>query len=295
MDFKKYEDAIFKNAMECFADTAAEFFHLDAAVMIPARTELQSIEINKVFIDYLFYTQEGSYLHFEFQTTHKKDDLARFMYYDALLYHKDRKPITTIVIYSADIEEVHSHLDIGAIQYNISPIYMTSYNGDAVLEDIKNKIENNKELTSQDIMKLTFSPIMGGVKHKAQRAIESIELVKTLKNEHVRLQSIAMLYAFIEKFGDETTKNKFKEVFAMTEIGRMLLEEGIEKGIEQGIEQGIEKGKMELLVTQLTSKFRHITEEDVKAIKNLPSHKLNIISVKIFDIASLEELRTYFD
>jgi hypothetical protein len=49
MDFKKYEDAIFKNAMECFADTAAEIFHLDAAVMIPARTELQSIEINKVF------------------------------------------------------------------------------------------------------------------------------------------------------------------------------------------------------------------------------------------------------
>ena len=52
---------------------------------------------------------------------------------------------------------------------------------------------------------------------------------------------------------------------------------------------------MELLVTQLTSKFRHITEEEVKAIKNLPSHKLNIISIKIFDIASLEELRTYFD
>ena len=291
MDFNKYEDAIFKNAMECFADTAAEFFNLNTQGMTPARTELQSIEINKVFIDYLFYTDSGECLHFEFQTTHKKDDLARFMYYDALLYYKEKKDITTVVVYSADIKKVSSQLDIGSIQYNIIPVYMTSYNGDQVLEEIQRKVENDEELTSQDIMKLTFTPIMGGSKHKTQRAIESIELVKKVKNEHQRLQSIAMLYAFIEKFGDEVTKKRFKEVFVMTEIGRMLLEEGMEKGIEKGREQG----KAEILVAQLTAKFKHITKEDIQAIKKLPAEKLNNIGIKIFDIASLEELRTYFE
>ncbi len=291
MDFNKYEDAIFKNAMECFADTAAEFFDLDTKVMIPARTELPSIAVNKVFIDYLFYTQDGSYLHFEFQTTHKKDDLARFMYYDALLYHKDKKDITTVVVYSADIKKVKSQLDIGAIKYNILPIYMTHYNGDEVLENIRRKIQANQELTNQDIMKLTFAPIMGGIKNKVQRAIESIELAKSVQDEHQRLQSIAMLYAFVEKFGDERTKKKFKEVFAMTEVGRMLLEEGIEKGRERGREEG----KAEILVAQLTEKFKHITREDIRAIKKLPAEKLSSIGIKIFKIDSLEELRTYFD
>ena len=303
MDFNKYEDAIFKNAMECFADTAADFFNLDAKVMLPARTELPDIDIKKVYIDYLFYTQDGDYLHFEFQTTNKKDDLARFMYYDALLYYKDKRAIKTVVIYSADIEEVHSKLDIGSIKYNILPVYMVNYNGDQVLEDIQNKIKSNLQLTNQDIMKLTFCPIMGGIKQKVQRAIESIELVKNVKDEQQRLRSITMLYAFIEKFGDEETKRKFKEVFVMTEIGRMVLEEGIEKGIEQGIEkgiekgieQGIEKGKIEMLVTQLTAKFKNITEKDIEAIQKLPAPKLNIIAIKIFDIASLEELRTYFE
>ena len=40
--------------MECFADTAAEFFHLDAKAMLPAPTEQQDIKLNKAFIDYLY-------------------------------------------------------------------------------------------------------------------------------------------------------------------------------------------------------------------------------------------------
>lgn len=143
------------------------------------------------------------------------------MYYDALLYHKDKRNIKTVVIYSADIKEVQSHLDIGSIKYNIFPIYMTNYNGDQVLEDIRHKINSNIELTNQDIMNLTFAPIMGGIKHKAERAIESIELVKNVHDEHQRLRSITMLYAFIEKFGDEETKKKFKVLLNFTSFSSM--------------------------------------------------------------------------
>jgi len=168
---------------------------------------------------------------------------------------------------------------------------MINYNGDKVLEGLRYKIENHTQLTNQDIMKLTFAPIMGGLKHKAQRAIESIELAENIKDEHQRLQSIAMLYAFVEKFGDAETKKKFKEVFAMTEVGRMLLEEGIEEGMKKGREEG----KTEILVAQLTAKFKSITKEDIESIKKLPTEKLSNIAIKIFDIDSLEELRTYLD
>ncbi|GCD12561.1 hypothetical protein [Clostridium tagluense] len=47
-----------------------------------------------------------------------------------------------------------------------------------------------------------------------------------------------MLYALLEKFGDAESKKKFKEVFNITEIGKMILADGIAKGIEKGIEKG---------------------------------------------------------
>ena len=47
-----------------------------------------------------------------------------------------------------------------------------------------------------------FCFIIGSIKQKAQRAIE---LVKSVKDEQQRLRSITMLYAFVEKFGDEET------------------------------------------------------------------------------------------
>lgn len=42
-------------------------------------------------MNYLFYTDTDDYLHFKFQTTDKKDDISRFLYYDASLYFKSRK------------------------------------------------------------------------------------------------------------------------------------------------------------------------------------------------------------
>lgn len=35
------------------------------------------------------------------------------------------------------------------------------------------------------------------------------------------------------KIGDEISKKKLKEVFSMTDIGRMIREDGIEEGIEK--------------------------------------------------------------
>ena len=73
MDYNKVEDAVLKNAMNYFKDSAVNFFGIDTKITKPA-----DIEIKTNYLDYLFYTEDGNYLHFEFQTTDKKDDLNRF-------------------------------------------------------------------------------------------------------------------------------------------------------------------------------------------------------------------------
>ena len=84
----------------------------------------------------------------------------------------------------------------------------------------------------------------------------------------------------------------------MTELGRMLIEDGIEKGRKEGIEKGIEKGraegKTETLIKLLIKKFGFLSEEYKNKISKLSKDTVDIILVEIFDIKSLSELDKYF-
>ena len=110
VDYNKVEDAVLKKALGIFQQSAVNFFNIDTKIIAPAETEVKNIEIKTGYTDYLFYTYDGNYLHFEFQTTDKKDDIKRFLYYDASLFYRDKKKVRIVVIYSADMESVDEYI-----------------------------------------------------------------------------------------------------------------------------------------------------------------------------------------
>lgn len=180
MDYNKVEDAVFKKAMEIFKSGAAEFFDLDVNIIAPAETEIKNIDIKTNAMDYLFYTEDGGYLHFEFQTTKKKDDMSRFLYYDASLHYKSKKNINTIVVYSSEISDAATTLNCGTINYRVNGFYMSNLDGDSKLKNIEYKVQNNIQLTEQDIMTLSFIPLMTSKKGKSNITLESIEVAKNI-------------------------------------------------------------------------------------------------------------------
>lgn len=211
MDYNKIEDSVLKKAMEVFRQSAVGFFGINTSIIAPAETEIKNIEIKTSYTDYLFYTEDGNYLHFEFQTTDRKDDIKRFLYYDASLFYKEKRKIRTIVIYSSDIDMVEDRIDAGTIKYRIEPFYMGSLNGDEKLKYIEDKILNKQILTPEDILTLTLVPLMGGKENKSIRTLHSIDLAEKIDSSENKLQCLSMLYALLEKFGDESGKKKFKE------------------------------------------------------------------------------------
>ncbi|AWI04579.1 DUF4351 domain-containing protein [Clostridium drakei] len=84
----------------------------------------------------------------------------------------------------------------------------------------------------------------------------------------------------------------------MTEIGKMILEDGMAKGMEKGMEKGRVQGKLEgkaeLLLKLLTKKFIKMPEEYKKKIKELSDETLEIIGLEIFDMKDIKELEKYF-
>ncbi|OFI06484.1 hypothetical protein CLOACE_09840 [Clostridium acetireducens DSM 10703] len=305
MDLKKIEDSIMKNAMDIFKQTAVDFFNLKTKIIAPANTELKTIDIKTSFTDYTFYTEDGNYLHFEFQTTNKEEDINRFLFYDASLFYKYGKKVNTLVVYSSDIKKSKTKVDAGCLKYEIDAFYMSSLDGDAAYNDLKMKIAKGDELTKKEILSLTFIPLMKGKEDKSTRTIKSIELAEHMKENTTKLQCITLLYAFLEKFGDAKSKKKFKEVFSMTEIGKMIIQESIEKGMEKGMKKGMEKGlqqgmqegrKQELIRTSiklLTKKFGVLPDEVKIKIENSDTTILEIIVDEILDFKKLEDVFKY--
>jgi response regulator of citrate/malate metabolism len=66
------------------------------------------------------------------------------------LFYKEKRKVRTIVIYSADIDNVEEFVDAGTIKYTIEPFYMKALNSEEKYKYLKAKIENNEPLTDEE-------------------------------------------------------------------------------------------------------------------------------------------------
>lgn len=291
----KHEDLIMKKAMDVFAEEGLKFFGINQKVKDSSSTEIVVLEALNLHMDYTFLMEDDTYIHFEFQTTNKgKLDLRRFRVYEAVLSLQKDKDVTTYVVYSGNIKNAKDTLETGINKYKVKSIFMSDKNGDLIVEELEKKVKNKENITKQELVALTFTPIMGGKLTKAEKIIKSIRIVKSSENEY-KYDIESMLYAFADKFLSGKDLQKVKEEISMTELGRMLIEDGIEKGRKEGIEKGIEKGKSETLIKLLIKKFGFLSEEYKSKISNLSKDTIDIILMEIFDIKSINELDKYFN
>jgi len=161
---------------------------------------------------------------------------------------------------------------------------MANKDGDKVFDEIVNKIEKNEKIEKEDLISLTFAPIMGGRLSISDKILTAMKIIRDINTEH-KHDVESMLYAFASKFLQGKDLEKVKEELKMTELGKSLIEEGIEKGIE--------KGKAELLIKMLMKKFKKLPEVYQNKIKQLPEEVLELIGMEIFDLESLEDLDKY--
>lgn len=267
----KHEDLIMKKAMDVFAEEGLKFFGIDKKVKDSSSTEIVVLEAKNLHMDYTFLMEDDTYIHVEFQTTDKgKDDLRRFRAYESLLSFQTGKDVVTYVVYSNGIQNTNGVLQTGINQYNVKAISMYDRDGDIVIQEVEEKLNNNIEVTKQDLIALTFTPIMSGKLSKLDKIIKSIRLVKKIDNEY-RYDVESMLYAFADKFLERKDLEKVKEEISMTKLGEMLVEDGIKKGIEKGreeqaIDTAIKAIKMGL-DNEAISNLTGLTEKEINMLR----------------------------
>lgn len=75
----------------------------------------------------------------------------------------------------------------------------------------------------------------------------------------------------------------------MTEVGKMIYDEGLEEGKLEGKLEG----KTEILIKLLIKKFKVLPEGLREKVMALPSDTVEIIATEIFDMESIEDLKKY--
>ncbi|BCZ48909.1 hypothetical protein psyc5s11_49760 [Clostridium gelidum] len=263
-----YEDMIMKRAMDIFAEDGLKFFGIDKKVKDTGSTEIVVLEIKNMFMDYTFLMEDDSYIHFEFQSTDKGVlDLRRFRTYEALLNLQTGKDVVTYVVYSGDIKNPLSGYESGINSYRVNAISMASKDGDKIFNDIIEKMKSGEEISKQDIIALTFSPIMGGKLSKGDKILNAIRVVKDIDKVY-RYDVESILYAFASKFLEGKDLEKVREEIKMTELGRSLIKEGKQENAIETAKRAIKKGMSDELISELTELPIEQVEIIRKAIKN---------------------------
>ena len=209
---QKYTSGLFKNA-------TLEFYGIKTArIKEPINVELPVVEVSETSTDYVFLLEDDTCEHFEFQTKYNKEDLIRFAKYDLRLYERDKREITTVIIYSSDVKTAAESLKIGSLVYTPINVMMCNYDGNAIFTDLENKLKTVQELSENDMLNLIFLPLMKNNIPKYQLAEKSVKLAKTIKNESKSNLCVASAIAFSYKYLSYDEINNLMEALKMNNV-----------------------------------------------------------------------------
>lgn len=267
----QHEDAVLKISMQFFAEELLPYFQIEGKVVSYAPTEIVHLELQKLFQDFNFVMENGTWKHFEFQSTNEGlNGLKRFRAYEALTSYQHKVTVETYVLFSGNIKNPMTEFTEGFNTYRIQPIIMQDYNADTLLNHLEEKQKLGKIITKEDLIPLILSPLMAGKSSIIERVSATYKIIKqntdVLKADSIKLE--AMLYALADKFLDSTDLEKLKEEISMTKLGQMIWEDGKKEGKEEGKEEGKISTLLELIKDNLLSvkdvAIRlNVTEEEV--------------------------------
>ncbi len=244
------EDLTLKSASAIFGVYLLNCLDVSQSASAVMPTETIHLEVRHMYEDFNFMTDNGSWLHFEFESDALTlDDLKRFREYEAAISRTYKVPVTTYVLCSSDRKNIKTSFREGINTYRVKLIRLKRKSADLVFRRIQKKQDKGESLTKSDLLPILLTPLMSGKLTLLERFLKGFQILKaaeaTMERETlIQLQSL--LYVFAGKFLDRNDLEKVKEVISMTILGEMLMNDGIKKGIKEGIREGMEQGEQKV-------------------------------------------------
>ena len=249
-----------------------------------APTEIVKLEAKQMYQDFNYISTDKLWIHLEFESDSvTRKDLKRFREYEATTARTFNVAVITYVICSSKVKRPVSSLAEGINVYHVKLIRLKNQDSDLLFAYAKEKQEQGKPLEKEDLVSLLLTPLMSGRMGIGERIIKSLNSIQYASKTiaPIELEKMkAVLYTLAFKFLDKKELAEVKEVIAMTELGKMLVNDGFEKGLAEGeakfvsiIRKKVEKGldasaiaeEMELETAYVEKTINLIAEDSARS------------------------------
>ncbi len=229
----QHEDAALKTVFLYFAEELLPYFGIRQKVVGAAATELVKLDLEKFYEDFNFIMEDGSWSHFEFQSTNGgRKDLKRFRAYEAVASYQHNVTVTTYVLFSGNIKKPMTEFTDGINTFRILPITMKSHNADRLIAELRRKQECGEMLQRQDLALLTLCLLMDGdlsLKDRVKAAYQITREEDKSADREVIDKIETVLYVMADKFLNAIEMDELMEVIGMTRLGQKLINKGREE------------------------------------------------------------------
>ena len=197
-----------------------------------------TLEAKQMYQDFNYISTNNLWVHLEFESDSvTRKDLKRFREYEATTARTFNVAVITYVICSSKVKRPISSLAEGINVYHVKLIRLKNKDSDRLFACVKEKQEQGKPLEKEDLVSLLLTPLMSGNMGIGERIIKSLNFIQYASKTvtPIELEKMkAVLYTLAFKFLNKKELAEVKEVIAMTELGKMLVNDGFEKGLAEG-------------------------------------------------------------
>ena len=224
--------------------------HIKIVDVLP--TNLPAIESNELRLDNLFLLEDEAIGIIDYESDYSRENFVKYLNYAARIVKRyavqkrlsQLKKLRIIVIYTADVEAASTEYDLEGVLVRIEPAYLVNLDTRCIKQKLKDKVNRKEPLDMEEQMQLMVLPLtVKGKADKQKLILESVELAKKISDRKQRTQVLAGILTFTDKIIDEDYRSRVKEEWEMTQIGKMIFDDGYEAGKKEGEKTGENRGK----------------------------------------------------
>lgn len=209
-------------------------------------TNIPVVQARELRMDNLFELEDGSVAVLDYESEYRKSNFIKYGRYvmdvaDRYLKEGKEPDIRMLVLYTADIEKAETAFERTACSIRTEAAYLVGVPSGEWMEEARRSIAEGT-IPEKVLMHLVLLPLTYKGEERKQEAIrECVELARQIPDKGQESFVLAGILTFTDKVINKETRQYIKEVLGMTQIGKMLMDEGRQAGIREGRQAGIQE------------------------------------------------------
>ncbi len=222
----------------------------DLKVVDARPTDIPIVQARELRLDNLFELEDGSVAIIDYESVWKETNFIKYGRYileviERYLQEGKRPDIHMMVLYTADIEKAANLMKRTACIIEVEVAYLTGISSEEWLDHVKAGIADS-QVSDEMLMRLILLPLTYKGEERKQTAIKAcVELARQIPDQSQEAFALAGILSFTDKVINDETKQYIKEVLGLTQVGKMLMDEGRREGWQEGRREGRQEGRRE--------------------------------------------------